>query len=141
MPMMEVRVVGMAVDEFNVRVAMCMRLAGRIRATMPVPMMVVVTMPVFVLEGPVCMFVIVPFGQVQPESRAHQPRSGDQSRGNRLVQQDDGEQRSHERSQRKIGGRPRRPQVAQREDEQREAHAIPEEPGQRGGREDTGRGQ
>ena len=131
---------GMAVDEFSVRVAMRMRLAGRILAAMLVPMMVVVTMPVLVLHGPVLMFVIVPFSQVQPESRAHQPRSGDQPRGDRLVQQNDGEQRPHERSQRKVGGRPRRPQVAQREDEQREAHAIPEEPGQRGGREDAGGG-
>ena len=32
MPMMEVRVMGMAVDEFSVRVAMRMRLAGRILA-------------------------------------------------------------------------------------------------------------
>ena len=53
---------GMAVDEFGVRVAMRMRLAGRVLAAMPVPMMVVVTMPVFVLGGPVRMFVIVPFG-------------------------------------------------------------------------------
>ena len=78
---------GMAVDEFSVRVAMRMRLAGRILATVLVTMVVVVTMPVLVLHGPVLMFVIVPFGQVQPESRAHQPRSGDQPRGDRLVQQ------------------------------------------------------
>ena len=53
---------GMTVDQVSVLVPMRMRLAGRILETMQVPMMVVVTMPVFVRECPVRMFMIVPFG-------------------------------------------------------------------------------
>jgi hypothetical protein len=84
MPMMEVRVMGMAVDEPRVRVPTRVRLAGGILAAMLVPMMVVVAVPVFVFEGLMRMFVIVPFGQVQPESRPHQPRGGDQARAGRV---------------------------------------------------------
>ena len=75
MPMMEVRIVGMPVHQANVPVPMSVWLIGRIGRTMLVLMMLVVTMPVFMLHRLVNVLVLVPLGQMQPEAEAHQATS------------------------------------------------------------------
>ena len=45
---------------------------GRIAGTMRVLMMLVVTMPVFMLHRLVNVLMLMTFGQMQPEAEAHQ---------------------------------------------------------------------
>ena len=68
MPMMEVRVVRMAVHQANVPVPMSVWFTGRIAGTMHVLVMLVVTMPMFMLHRFVNVLTIMPFGQMQPEA-------------------------------------------------------------------------
>jgi hypothetical protein len=65
-PMMEVRVVRMPVHQANVTMPMSVQFAGRIACAMRVLMMLVVTMPVFMLHRLVNVLVLVPLGQMQP---------------------------------------------------------------------------
>jgi hypothetical protein len=61
-PMVEVRVVRMPVHQAHVTMPMSMRFAGRIAGAMRVLMMLVVTMPVFMLHRFVNVLVLVPLG-------------------------------------------------------------------------------
>ena len=71
MPMMEVRVVRMPVHQANVPVPMRVWFTGRIARTMRVLMMLVVTMPVFMLHRLVNVLVLVSFRQMQPQPEPH----------------------------------------------------------------------
>jgi hypothetical protein len=71
MPMMEVRVVRMPVHDADVPMPMSMRFAGRVAGAMRVLMMLVVTMPVFMLHRLVNVLVLVSFRQMQPQPEPH----------------------------------------------------------------------
>ena len=81
MPMMEVRVVRMPVHQAHVPMAMSVRFARRVAGAMRVLMMLVVTMPVFMLHRFVNVLVLVPLGQMQPEAETHQSASNEQLQG------------------------------------------------------------
>ena len=68
-PMMEVRVVRMPVDQADVPMPMSMRFAGRVAGAMRVLMMLVVTIPVFMLHR--LVNVLVSFRQMQPQPEPH----------------------------------------------------------------------
>jgi len=72
-PMVQIGVVRVPVHEADVPMPMRMRLAGRIGCGVPVLMVLVVTVPVLVLHGFVQMFMLVPFSDVEPQAKAHQP--------------------------------------------------------------------
>ena len=80
-PMMEVRVVRMPVREADVPMPMGVRFDGRIAGAMRVLMVLVVTMPVFMLHRLVNVLVLVPLGQMQPEAETHQSASNEQLQG------------------------------------------------------------
>ena len=80
-PMMEVRVVWMPVDQADVPMPMSVRLAGRVAGAVRVLMMLVVPMPVFMVHRLVNVLVLVPLGQMQPEAEAHQTASNEQLQG------------------------------------------------------------
>ena len=65
-PMMEVRVVRMPVDQADVPMPMSVRLAGRVADAVRVLMVLVVPMPVFMFHRLVKVLVLVPLGQMQP---------------------------------------------------------------------------
>ena len=65
-PMMEVRVVRMPVDQAAVPMPMNVRLAWRVAGAVRVLMMLVVPMPVFMFHRLVKVLVLVPLGQMQP---------------------------------------------------------------------------
>jgi hypothetical protein len=71
MPMVKIGVVRVAVYHVNVPVPVRMWLARRIGRGMLVMVVGIVTVPMLMLERLVEMFVIVPFGQVQPQPYAH----------------------------------------------------------------------
>ena len=81
MTMMEVRVVRMPVHQAGVTVPMSVRFAGRIAGAMCVLMMLIGTMPVFMLHRLVNVFVLVPLSQMQPKAEAHQPAGNEQLQG------------------------------------------------------------
>ena len=72
MPMMEVRAVRMPVHQADVVMPMSVRFIGWITGAMRMLMMLVVTVPVFMLHRFVNVFVLVPLSQMQPEAEAHQ---------------------------------------------------------------------
>ena len=78
MPMMKVRVVRMPVHQSDVAMPMSVRFTGWITGAMRVLMMLVVTMPVFMLHRLVNVFVLVPLSQMQPEAEAHQTAGNEQ---------------------------------------------------------------
>ena len=65
-PMMEVRVVRMPVDQADVPMPMSVRLAWRVTVAVRVMMMLVVPMPVLMVHRLVNVLVLVPLGQMQP---------------------------------------------------------------------------
>jgi hypothetical protein len=77
-PVMEVRVVRMPVDQAVVPMPMTVRFAGRVAGAVRVLMMLVVPMPVFMVHRLVNVLVLVPLGQMQPEAEAHQTASNEQ---------------------------------------------------------------
>ncbi len=81
MPMMEVRVVRMPVHQSDVAMPMSVRFTGWITGAMRMLMMLVVTMPVFMLHRLVNVFVLVPLSQMQPEAEAHQTAGNEQLQG------------------------------------------------------------
>ena len=68
------------VAEARIGMSVAVGNAGRIRRRMGMPMVLVVTMAVDVLQGHVFMIVLVALGQVQPHAESHQ-RAGDQKLG------------------------------------------------------------
>ena len=71
MPMMQIAVMGMSVNQWGV----AMRLAGWIGRGVRMLMVGIVTMPVLVLHCIMAVLMIVPLCQVQPQSEAHQAAS------------------------------------------------------------------
>ncbi len=66
MPVMQVRVVRMPVHQAGVPVSMGVRLAGRHIRPVIMLVMLIVSMTMFMFHRLVAMFVVMPFGQMQP---------------------------------------------------------------------------
>lgn len=71
-PVMQIRVMGMPMP--HRLVAMPVRMRLRYGGRMDVLVMLIVHMAVLVLQCAMRMFVLVPFGQMQPEPETHQDR-------------------------------------------------------------------
>src|SRR5208337_5605778 len=96
------------------------------RSVMLVLMVCVMDVAMFMLERIVNMHVLVPFGNMYPQSDTHQAGRNYQFWRQRVVQQQDGRRGADKRRKRKIGARSRRSQMTQREHEEDEAHADAE---------------
>jgi hypothetical protein len=72
MPVMAVGNVRVGVPQPDVHVAMTVRFAGRVGRRVRVPMVFIVHMPMGVLHRLMLMFVLVPFGQMQPNANTHE---------------------------------------------------------------------
>ena len=97
MPVVPVGVVRVPVHDGRVLVPVRVGLARRIVRRMRVPVMLVVAVAVLVLRRLVFMFVLVPFGDVEPQPDRHQRAGRQQVQAQRLVQHDDGKHRADER--------------------------------------------
>ena len=75
---MHVRHVRVPVPQTDVPVTMRMRLAGWVVRPMDVLVVLVVDMGVRVLQRVMLMFVLVGFGQMQPDAEGHQHACGEQ---------------------------------------------------------------
>ena len=70
--MMQVRVVWVPVQYAGVLVPVGVRLTWRVGRAMPMLMMLVMPVPMLVRHRLVKVFMLVPFGQMQPQAKAHQ---------------------------------------------------------------------
>src|ERR1700734_1255974 len=123
--MMQVRVVRMPVPQPVMPVPVRMRLAHRPLVGML--MMMVVDMAVLVLDRFVRVVVLMVFGQMQPEAERHQRAGDDQLNRDRLVQEDDRDDRAKERREREIGAGPGAAEMTQSQDKQDETDPDTEE--------------
>lgn len=123
----KVREMRMAVRQARVAMPMRMQFAGWIICRMVMVMMLVVDVRVFVLHRLMDMAVLVPFGHVEVKTKRHQNRRTEELRRYELVKHDYRHKRAHERSDREVRARPRRPDMAKREHEQHQTHAVTEE--------------
>ena len=96
MPMMQVRVVRVPMHQALVAVPMAVRLARWIGFSMRVSVVLVVDVAMVVLQRPVNMLVLVPLGQMQPETNGHECASAEQSKRQRLRQNSHGKAGSDE---------------------------------------------
>ncbi len=108
------------------RVAMPMRMRLRERGVVAVPMVLVVLMPMLVLHGFMGMFVVMPFGRMQIDAQRHQRSCDEQLRRDRLSQHENCESRADERGAREVGAGAGGAEVAQRQDEEDQAHPVAE---------------
>jgi hypothetical protein len=74
MPMMQIGVMGMSVNQWGMTMPVAMRLAGWIGRGVHMLMVGIVTMLHCIMD----VLVIVPLCQVQPQSKAHQAASDQQ---------------------------------------------------------------
>lgn len=70
MPMMQIGIMRVLVAQGLMPMPVRVRL--RYRTIVRVPMMRVVNVTVFMLQGFVLMFMLVPFGKVEPKTKAHE---------------------------------------------------------------------
>lgn len=84
MLVMGVGIMGVSVSERSMAVTVGMTGARWHRCAMLMLMMFVVLVPVLVLENWVSMFVLMAFGQMQPDACGHQERRDRQARCDRL---------------------------------------------------------
>jgi hypothetical protein len=123
-PMVDVRVVGVAVEDrivtMLVRVGLVLVRAGGVR----VPVVLVVNVAVAVHQGVVDVLVLVALGEMQPGARGHQQTRQQEGRRDRLPEQDHGRRRADERREREVGPRARGAEVSQRDHEEGQAQAV-----------------
>ncbi len=131
----QVRVVGVAVDQPLVPMAVAVRLTRRVARRMRVTMVrVVVRVTVLVLQRLVGVVVLVPLGEVEPEADSHQAAGGHEAGGQGLGEAQNGQDRADEGGERKIGAGARGAEMAERCHVEGEAEPIAEEA------DDAGRG-
>ena len=121
MAVMEIGVVRMPVPQRLMPVPVGMRL--RHRAFVGVAMMVVVDMGMLVLDRLMPMVMGMPFGQMKPDAKRHQHPRNDELQSDRLMKQDNCDDRAKERREREISAGTSAAEMAQRQDEQHEAQA------------------
>jgi hypothetical protein len=76
------------------------------------PVMSIMSVPVFMVDGLVLMFVFVRFREVQIKADCHQEACAEEAGGDWLVEHHHGQSRPDKGGRRKICARPRRPQMA-----------------------------
>ena len=94
---------------------------------MRVPVMLVVCVRVCMGHWFVKMLVLVALGQVQPHPRRHESASKDKLNCDRLSERNHRHCAPEKRCRRKVCAGTRRPKMPQSDDEEREAHPVPEE--------------
>src|SRR5215471_20287935 len=118
MTVMHVRHMRMRVLEPAVLMRMRVGFTGRFAPAVLVPMMFIVHVRMRMCHRFVNVFVLVSFGDVQPNARGHQDSSDHKLDGKRLTQRDDRRGTADERSGCKICAGPRRPKMSKGKDEQ-----------------------
>lgn len=141
MPMVQVRVVRMAVDQRCMPMLMGMRLAGRFRSVVSVLVMLVVTVAVLVLDRLVAMLMVMSLREMKPQPEGHETPRNDQGGRYWLVQESYSQNRADERCEREISTGPGCAEIPKSEDEQGETDAVAEEADDPGGDGDFGRRQ
>lgn len=121
MAVMDIRIVGMPVPKRRVPMPVRMRL--RYRPFVGMAMMVVVNVAVLVLERVVRMVMDVLLSQMEPDAERHQHAGEDQLQRDRLLKQDNRDDRSEKRREGEISPGPRAAEMAQRQDEKHETQA------------------
>ena len=119
MPVMEVRIVRMAMDEPGMPMGMSVGLRRHSRR-MRMLVMVIVYVDMVMHHRLVHMLMLVLLRQVEPQADGHENAARDEGRGDRLVQEQNGGASADERSQRIVGSRSRRPEMPQCQNEQRQ---------------------
>src|SRR5215471_9276471 len=127
MPVMQVGIMRMLVDETAMLVRMAVRFAVRIGGRMRVPMMHVMHMPVLVKEQFVHVLVLMFFGEMQIHARRHQPGCADQGPCDGLAEQGNRDRSADKGRGRKIRSGAGRAEVTQPQYEECEANAVTEE--------------
>jgi hypothetical protein len=94
--MVDIRIVWMAMTERLVHVSMRMRLAGRRRAVVVMPVMRVVFVPMLVLHPLVNVLMLVTFTDMEPDAEDHEGCRQSQPQRDRLAEHDDADHRTHE---------------------------------------------
>ena len=123
---MHVGRVRMPVSHRLVAMGLFIRFARRVAGTVTVLVVLVADMRMGVVHHLVQMLMRMIFRQVEPDADAHEQASGHQLERQRLMQKDDGGNRSEEGSSREIGPRARRAKMPKRHNEEREAHPVTE---------------
>src|SRR6516164_2791803 len=126
-PVMQVGIMRVLVDEKAMLMRMAVRFAVRIGRRMRVPMMRVVDMPVLMKERFVHMLVLVFFGKMQIHTRGHERGSRDQGPCDGLAEQRNRYRGTDKGSGREIRSGAGRTKVAQSQYEEHEANAVTEE--------------
>ncbi len=128
MPMgvMHVRHMRVAVVHRLMAMPVCVRFSWRVAWAMSVPMVLIMSMGVCMLNRMMPMFMVVIFGEVQPDAERHQNPGGNQLNRDGIMQDHDCGRGPQERSGREISARSRGPQMPQSENEKNKAQAIAE---------------
>ena len=113
-PVMNVRIMRVCVNQRFMPVRMCMRLAAGVARPVRMFMVRVVPVKMPVFRWLVLVFMLVPFGEVQPDARAHEPRRNHEPQREAVPQKQNRKGRTHKWRDGKVSARPSRAQVAQR---------------------------
>jgi hypothetical protein len=117
MSVVQIGVMRVLVHERHMPVAMRVRLARGIAGHVFVPVMFVMRMAMFVLEGLVPMLVLMRLGEMQRDADRHQSARDDELSCQRLAEQGDRDQRADKRRRGEIGAGARRAEMAETEHE------------------------
>ena len=94
MPVVQVGIVLVFVEDRRMAVPMRVRLANRIVRPMGMLVMVIMTVPMLVHHLGVSVLVLMLFGDVQIDAKRHQGARKDQGKRDRLAKHDDGQNRA-----------------------------------------------
>ena len=133
MPVVDVRVVGMAVQQRLVMMLMGMRLFAVPAGLVRVAMVRVVNVRVVVSERFVQMLVFVPLGQMQPDAERHQGCRRRKNRREGLSEKRDRNRGTDEWRGREVGAGARAAEMPQGHDEQHQAQPVAHETEQQDG--------
>ena len=70
-PVVDIRIVRVLVCQAGVVMGVGVRLAWRVAGVVDMLMVLVVRVPVLMLHSVVCVFVLVPLGQMKPQADCH----------------------------------------------------------------------
>src|SRR5476649_409898 len=114
-PVMNVRRVRVAVSKCGMRVCVRVRLASWVSWVVSVLMVLVVLVAMCVRQRLMHVVMSVSFGEMHPESEAHEGGGGKEQWSHLVVPEQKSAGRTHEGSKREVRARSRRPQRAHRE--------------------------
>ncbi len=123
-PVVDIRVVAVAVNQLLVLVDMVVGLPGGRARWMLVPVVLVVVVNVAVDRRLVDVLMLVALRDVQPRPAGHQEACGEKRQCDRLAKQQNRRDGTSEWPEREVGSRSRGPQVPEREHEQGQTHSV-----------------